>query len=187
MNFLKARRQTGSTLLVSMVMLVVLTLLVVFAIRSGNTNLRIAGNMQSQAEAAAATQQVIEQVIEQIKETEDIALIPAQSVPVATGAVTYTVNVEAIDKCLMEIPVLNSALDPANANDVPCFESPDEDKLLIPDGAGGFKLSTKPSACKTQQWEIEAGVDGGASDASDAKVSQVQGLSIRVPATVTCL
>ncbi|MGH8830136.1 MAG: pilus assembly PilX family protein, partial [Polaromonas sp.] len=70
MIFLKKHKQQGATLLVGMIMMVVLTLLVVFSLRSGNTNLRIAGNMQTQAEAAAATQQVIEQVIEQIKVTE---------------------------------------------------------------------------------------------------------------------
>lgn len=181
MSSLKKHKEKGAVLLVSMIMLVVLTLLVVFAIRSGNTNLRIAGNMQSQAEAAAVTQQVIEQVIEQIKVTENLALIPAQSVPVPVGAVTYNVAVAAMNnKCVFETPVLNSALNPANANDVPCFESPDEDKAIT---AGGT-LTSKPSACKQQQWDIEAGVTDGA---SGAKVTQVQGITIRVPATVTCL
>ena len=180
MNSLKNQKQKGAVLMVSMIMLVVLTLLVVFAIRSGNTNLRIAGNMQSQAEAGAAAQQVIEQVIEQIKVTDNIGLIPAQTVPVSMGAVTYTVQAAAMNKCLVEVPVLNTALNPANANDVPCFESADEDKAIKADGT----LTTKPSACKTQQWDIQAGVTDGA---SGANVTQVQGITIRVPATVTCL
>jgi hypothetical protein len=177
---LKKQKQQGATLLVGMIMMVVLTLLVVFSLRSGNTNLRIAGNMQTQSEANAATQQVIEQVIEQIKDTEDLSLIPAQSVPVTMGNVTYTVAVAAMDKCVMEIPVLNSSLDPMKPNDVPCFETPDGEKALKPDGT----LTTKPSACKTQQWDIEAGVTDGT---SGTKVTQVQGISIRVPATVDCL
>lgn len=171
-------------MLVGMIMLIVLTLLVVFAIRSGNSNLRIAGNMQSQAEASAATQQVIEQVIEQIKVTEDPSLIPAQAVPVTMGNVTYTVAVSPINTCVNEIPVLNSALDYTKPNDVPCFEGTDDDKAIFVDGSGNFKQTTKPSACKTQQWDIEAGVTD---DASGAKVSQVQGISIRVPSTVNCL
>jgi Tfp pilus assembly protein PilX len=56
-------RQRGATLLVGLVMLVVLTLLVISAVRSGNTNLRIAGNMQTKTEAEAAAQQAIEQLI----------------------------------------------------------------------------------------------------------------------------
>lgn len=181
MNALKKHKEKGAILLVSMIMLVVLTLLVVFAIRSGNTNLRIAGNMQSQAEAGAVTQLVIEQVIEQVKVTENLALIAAQSVPVSVGAVTYNVAVEAMaNKCVFEIPVLNSALNPANANDLPCFESPDEDRAITAGGA----LASRLSACKQQQWDIEASVTDGA---SGAKVTQVQGIAIRVPATVTCL
>lgn len=59
-------RQRGATLVVGLVMLVVLTLLVVSAIRSSNTSLRIVGNMQHQNEAKAATQQIIEQIISNI-------------------------------------------------------------------------------------------------------------------------
>ena len=51
---MSARRQKGMTLVVALVMLVVLTLLVVSAIRFGNINLRIAGNAQSEAEATSA-------------------------------------------------------------------------------------------------------------------------------------
>lgn len=172
-------RQTGATLIVSMIMLVVLTLLVVFSIRSGNTNLRIAGNMQHQAEAFAATQQAIEQVIEQIKATDNIALIAAQTVVVPTGGVTYSVAVAPMNTCIVEVPILNEALDPSNANDVPCFESPDDDRAIKAEGT----LTTRLAACKQQQWEIQAGVTDSASGTS---LTQVQGLSIRVPATVAC-
>lgn len=55
--------QRGATLVTALIMLVVLTLLVVSGIRSSSSNLRIAGNMQMQAEARAAAQQAIEQII----------------------------------------------------------------------------------------------------------------------------
>ena len=58
-----ARKQSGATLITALIMLVVLTLLVVSGIRSSTTNLRIAGNMQFQEEAAAAVQQAIEAAI----------------------------------------------------------------------------------------------------------------------------
>jgi hypothetical protein len=118
-------------------------------------------------------------VIEQIKVTENLSLIAAQSIPVSMGNVTYTVAVLPLNKCLMDIPVLNSALNPANANDLACFENPDEDKAINADGT----LSTKLSACKTQQWDIEAGVTDAT---SGTKVTLVQGISIRVPSIVNC-
>lgn len=180
----KKNKQQGATLLVGMIMMVVLTLLVVLGIRSSNTNLRIAGNMQTQAEASAATQQVIEQVIDQIKVTEDLSLIAAQSISVSVGNATYTVAVSPMNKCLMDIPVLNSALSPSNANDAACYEGTDGDKAIFVDGGGNLALTTKPSACKTQQWDIEAGVTDGT---SGTNVTHVQGISIRVPSTVNCL
>lgn len=180
MNSLRRKKQQGATLLVGMIMMVVLTLLVVFGIRSGNTNLRIAGNMQVQAETGAATQQVIERVIEQIKLTEDLSLINEQQVPVTMGNVTYTVTVADMNKCVMDVPVLNSTLLKSNPNDLPCIESIDGDPSFNPDGTP----TTKPSACKTQQWDIEASVTDGT---SGTKVTYVQGINIRVPATVNCL
>lgn len=175
-------KQKGATLLVGMIMLVVLTLLVVASIRSGIFNLRIAGNMQTQTEAAAATQQVLEQVINEINvPLQDVAQIKAQTVTVSVGNANYAVNVEAMkNNCIFEKSVLNSELDSSVENDIPCFESPDEDKGLTSTGT----LTTKPSACSTQQWDIVASVDD---PVSGAKVTEVQGITIRVPATTTCL
>ena len=56
-------KQNGATLITALIMLVVLTLLVLSSIRASNSNLRIAGNMQMQEEAAAAVQQAIEKAI----------------------------------------------------------------------------------------------------------------------------
>lgn len=182
MNTPTQRTQFGATLLVGMIMLVVLTLLVVLALRSSNTNLRIVGNMQVEAEVSAATQVAIEQVVEEIRLPEtDISVLPARTQSVAVGNTRYDVTVQAMkDKCVVETPVLNSSLNPSIASDVPCFESPDDDKIIRADNT----LSSRPSACKTQQWEIEAGVNDPVTGASE---SQVLGISIRVPATTTCL
>jgi len=53
-------RQTGTTLIISLIMLVLLTLIGISAINSSTTNLRIAGNMQAMDEARGAAQQAIE-------------------------------------------------------------------------------------------------------------------------------
>jgi Tfp pilus assembly protein PilE len=174
------KQQTGATLVVSMIMLVVVTVLVVFSIRSGNTNLRIAGNMQSQTEAFMATQQVIEQVIEQIKVTENIGQIPAQTLVVPMGSVTYNVAVAAMGSCVMEVPILSSDLNPSIPDDVPCIESSDSDQAIKADGT----LTAKLAACKNQWWEVHANVFEGT---SGVQSTQVQGLSVRAPATVSCL
>jgi hypothetical protein len=174
------RLQKGSTLLMSMIVLIALTLLVVFSIRSGNTNLRIAGNAQTKMEADAATHQVIEQVIEQIRVADDPSQIAAQSVTVSAGPATYTVDVKAMNKCIVDEPVLNYSLNPDLANDKECFDSIDSDNPIQSDG----KQVSKLSGCKTQQWEIQAGVSDSL---TGAKVDQVQGISMRVSAVVDCL
>ena len=58
-----AKRQRGVALVIGMIMLVLLTLLVVSAINTSTTNLKVAGNMQSEDEARAMAQQAIEQFI----------------------------------------------------------------------------------------------------------------------------
>ena len=59
-------KQRGATLLVGLVMLVVLTLLVVSAIRVSSTNLKVVGNMQVKSEAVAAAQQAIEGILSDV-------------------------------------------------------------------------------------------------------------------------
>lgn len=55
--------QSGASLVVSLIMLMVITLLALSAINSSTINLRIAGNMQARDEARAAGQQAIETFI----------------------------------------------------------------------------------------------------------------------------
>lgn len=163
-------RQRGATLLVALIMLVVLTLFVVSAISSSNTNLRIAGNMQIQNEAAAAAQQAIEQVISSIAFTTNTA---AQNISVDInndGTADYTVSVQP--SCLSSVPIRNSELDPNNPNDVSCIGS------AVANGGQGLSM------CYKQQWDIQATV----TDSHGLSVAQPQhqGVFLRVPAGTSC-
>lgn len=57
------RRQRGSVLFVSLVMLIMLTLVVVNSINISGVNLKIVGNMQHRAATEAAAQRAVEQVL----------------------------------------------------------------------------------------------------------------------------
>ena len=57
------RGQRGATLIVGLIMLAVITLLVISAFTLSSTNLQSVGNMQFRAEAIAATNKAIEQVL----------------------------------------------------------------------------------------------------------------------------
>lgn len=56
-------RQRGATLLVGLIVLVIMTLVVISAIRTSSTDLRIVGNVQIEEEAVTAAQQGIEEVL----------------------------------------------------------------------------------------------------------------------------
>jgi Tfp pilus assembly protein PilX len=72
-------RQAGSSLIVGMIMLVLLTLFVLSAISSGLINLRIASNTQARDEARAAAQQGIERVVSSLANFDPTPLAQATS------------------------------------------------------------------------------------------------------------
>lgn len=173
--------QRGITLVVTLIMLMVLTLLVVSAIRFGNVNLMIAGNVQSKSEATAATQIAIERVMEQVKTAANIDAIKASdanSPSITAGGAAYKVAWTA-PKCVLTKPVSNAELSPSKAADLACFESADADKMI--DGSG--KTTTSPSACNDQQWGVEASVDDAT---TGTKVTSYQGFAVRVSSQVQC-
>ncbi len=170
--------QRGATLVTGLVMLIVLTLLVVSGIRSSNVNLRIAGNMQAQAEAVAASQQAIEQVISSADFTVNPAAT-ANSMDVTINKMLYTVAV-ALPDCKASRTLRNENLNTLDPADQKCIASG-------ADGAGQFRLDAAsavmvtpgPSWCSAQHWEIRARVP-------DTNTTVVQGVFTRVETGTLC-
>lgn len=174
--------QKGITLIVTLIMLVVLSLLVVSAIRFGNTNLKIAGNVQSQSEAVAATQIALERVLEQVKTAPNISAIAAStndSAAITAGGGTYQVD-WTTPSCKLTRAISNAELSPTKASDIPCYESTGGDIQVDVSGAA----TSSPAACNDQNWEVQASVDDAT---TGTKVSASQGFSVRVSAGSTCL
>ena len=177
---MRKRPQSGITLVVSLIMLIVLTLLVVSAIRFGNINLRIANNAQSQAEGEAATQAAVEKTIELIKAYPKLDSVPAQpALQVSTGGGTYTVAVSK-PVCNLSVNVPTTTLDPAKTEDRACFSGGNTDPIFGPDG----KPIPQPSECKDQNWEIQATLDPA--KAQGVSMTIAQGVSVRVGSEVQC-
>ena len=89
------RAQSGLTLVIALVMLVVLSLLVVSAIRFSNVNLRIAGNVQTETEASAAAQVAVESTMKtMVLPATNISAMADQTVAVSTGGKSYQVVVK---------------------------------------------------------------------------------------------
>lgn len=175
------KNQSGATLITALVMLVALTLLVVSGIRSSNTNLRIAGNMQMQEEAVTAAQQAIEQTIS----TNFTTSINAAAVAVDiddNGTTDYTAQVAA-PVCTSSVQVTGDEINKLNAADQDCT---DTDQA----GMGGGLIDgpdgpTPPpqTVCLNQTWDIQSTV---ADNRTGANAVVHQGVFVRVKAGTAC-
>lgn len=177
--------QSGITLVVSLIMLVVLTLLVVSGIKFGNINLKISGNAQVEAESSAAAMVALEKMLILVNDADKVDLVAAQpAMVVSTGGTSFTVNAKK-PVCLLSKAVDNSTLDYAKLKDRSCIEQLNlSGGMFRDDGSGGLGQGIKgPSACKDQQWDIEATVDDAA---TGAKVTMLQGAALRVGSEVDC-
>jgi Tfp pilus assembly protein PilX len=172
------RHQGGITLVVSLVMLAVLTLIVASAIRFGNINLKITGNAQAETEASAAAQVAIETMVKTVNTASNISSLTSQNMSVSTGGGTYTVAVTK-PACVFNKPVNTVDLDPTKASDRACYEGADTERQITENNL----LTTSPTACKDQSWDVQAAVDDLK---SGAKTSLLQGVSVRVGAEVLC-
>jgi Tfp pilus assembly protein PilX len=175
---IKRSPQAGLTLIVSLIMLVVLTLLVVSAIRFGNINLKVAANAQVDAEGQAASLVAIEQMLQTVDaadKIEDVAAVSQSSI--STGGSTYKVDVSK-PTCITTRYVMNTELK-STGDDLACFGKQDADVSI---GANG-KLNSLPTECKSQQWEVQSSLNDSA---SGAQITMVQGISARVGEEATC-
>jgi Tfp pilus assembly protein PilX len=157
----RAAAQSGSALVVSLIMLTLLTLFVLSAINSGTSNLRVAGNTQSQDEARATAQQAIEQFV-----SSYVNFFP---VPAALAATGYDINNDGAADYSVSIatPVCKRAAQQVPPRSVDC--------------ANGLK-STPPLVCWDTLWDVTA----TATDAkTGAKQVITQGVSITFPPTFT--
>lgn len=164
--------QHGATLITALVMLVVLTLLVISAIRSSTTSLRIAGNMQVQEENIAAGQQAIEQVI-----SSNFTAAPAPAtIPVVISGTTYPAQI-LTPVCTGSTPLLNST--PNLPSDCLSSGSVQNTGIIYTSGVA----NTQMSWCSAQQWVVQATV----SDPRTGATATIhQGVSLNVPSTITC-
>jgi len=174
------RAQQGITLMVSMIFLVVLTLIVLSAIRVTNVNSKVAGNMQTQNEADASAQSAIEAVISDPSFTVN----PKDSTSTvdingsgSTGA-AYTVAVPA-PACIGKKPIKLSELDAANPDDVGCYASgAAQNTGIVGSGANGNSM------CLNSNWDVNAKATAPTSTTPSAAIHQ--GVAVRVGVDAAC-
>lgn len=172
-------RQNGSTLVVALILLVVLTLFATSSFNTAKTNLMVVGNMQSSTEAANVAQQTIETTLSttQFVTSPDNAIAnPCGGTPntlcfdVNGDSVTdYTSVLTPRPTCLYAKPIKNSELNLANSEDLGCSAG-QQQTLGVAGAASGNSL------CSNTVWEITSKT----TSTTGASATVIQGVGIRV-------
>jgi type II secretory pathway pseudopilin PulG len=172
-------KQRGSTLLVALVMLMLLTLIAFTAMNASTTSIQVVGNAQFREEATAAAQKEIEKVISSNFTANPVA----SSAVVPVGGSNYVVNIAAPTcKSSMPLPSDSPELDKAKLEDQECMGKLGSDGTLF--GPGGVPVTTSSVICFKQTWEVNATVDD--SD-TGARANVHQGVFLRVQAGTGCV
>ncbi len=171
-------RQSGVTLVVSLIFLAIFMAIVVMMTNSSVVNTKIAANQQYSMEARSAAQQGIEQVISVNFTSSPVAT----AVPVdvnGDGKADYTAQVAA-PVCTATKPILNVELNASNADDASCYAgNGNQDTGVIGSGSVGGH-----SNCDATQWDVAASVND--TNATSVSTTLHQGVAVRVPSGTTC-
>jgi Tfp pilus assembly protein PilX len=186
----RIRRQRGATLIVTLIMLVVITLFAVSAFNSSNINMKVVGNMQSQAEAMAASQRAIEETVSHT----DFYNTPANAIPAPCGNAPNTLCTDLNGDGVNE---LQTTLTPnpscvqgyiIKTSDLKITQSSDDLACIQAQQQGTFAVAgatpTGDSICAKTVWNITAQTltYGQTVASSDVNVTVTSGVSLRVPA-----
>jgi Tfp pilus assembly protein PilX len=181
------RRQRGTTLVVALIMLVLLTLFAVSSFNTANVNLKVVGNMQQKNEALNAAQQAIETVLSTpqfISNPANAVLTPCGTANTLCADVTgdgvadFTTTLIGPDyptgphqpTCVTVRPIKNAELVLTNPEDLGCSSGQQQQF-----GVAG--AVTGDSLCANTVWEVRART---VSSSTGATVIVTQGVGVRV-------
>jgi Tfp pilus assembly protein PilX len=178
------RRQSGATLVVALVMLVLMMLLSVTAFRLHKGNLQMVANTQQRNQVATAAQSAIEQTISstQFANTPSAAISnPCNGVANTTcvdvnGDGTPDVTVAVTPTCVAQHVIPVASLDFTKPDDAGCLIGTSQDF-----GVAG--AATNNSLCADTLWDVQA---VASDNITKTKYQINQGANIRVAATTTC-
>jgi len=183
MTMLTRKRQSGTVLVIGMIMLVLMTLLAVTSFNLGRGEYQIISNMQFQGEASSAAQMALEQVVSGL----NFSTTPANVFPTpcsganticydtngdGTNDVMVTIKSRSDTKpvCIVAKTIKNASLNLSNPDDLGCTSGSTQTF-----GVAG--AVTGDSLCADSVWDVQAeGVD----TVTQAKAIITTGLAVRV-------
>jgi len=166
------RRQTGATLLIGLIMLVLLTLMAITSFNLGKSNLLTVGNMQFRSETVRAAEEAVEAAI---STPNGVSATTTANIDInANGTADVAVT---ITPTLLQAHVKkNSALDLSDANQLGCT-------LGQAQTFGVVGAATGNSLCASTLYDLKAVAKESATGAS---VELHQGVSVQVPVDTVC-
>lgn len=180
-NLLLQRRQRGSTLVVTLIFLVLMSLFAVNAFNSSSTNLRVVGNMEARQESLAAAQLGLEHTISSTLFATNPDGVAANSVPVdinGDGAQDFQVRMLPKPSCYRVLPIKTADLDPALDADLSCMRSGSLQNSGL--DSADITAAAGDSMCSQSEWNIRAEVVDGR---TGTMVAVNQGVGVRVLGT----
>lgn len=172
------RAQSGATLVVTLVMLLLVGLVAATSIVGSGRNLQVAGNMQARNEALAAAQSLVEETISSGAFARDPLAAAAVPYPIdldADGRPDHVARLDPAPACLRVRPVRMVELDPAVPGDIACMGS----AALMP-GRDFAAVTSGDSLCHETTWNVASSV---AEETTGAQVRVHQGVVLRLPVT----
>ena len=158
-----ARRQRGSTLLMGLIMLVLLTLMGLASVNMATSNLKVVGNMQYQQEALAAAQVSLNKVLSKGSYFSDPSTSPTSDAVDMTGDGVADYTVALTPPCILSTKdILVSELSLTIADDLLCMSS----SVVKNTGIMGQATGAAKSDCANVTWRVTASVSDTSSKAA---------------------
>ena len=153
---LVGRNQRGSTLLMGLILLVLLTLMGLASINTATSNLKVVGNMQYQQEALGAAQVSLNKVLSKGSFFASPATAPIIDTVDMTGDGNIDYTVALTQPCILSVRDITAAeLLPTIADDLLCMTSSTQKNA----GLMGQATGAAKSDCANVTWRITASVN----------------------------
>lgn len=183
--------QRGSTLLIGLIMLVLLTLMGLAAVNTATSNLKVVGNMQYQQEALGAAQVAINRVMSKGSYFSDPSTAPTSDAVDVTGNGTADYTITLAQPCILSTKdILVSELSLTNADDLLCLSS----STVKNAGIMGQATGAAKSDCANVTWRINAAVNDASTKAAVSltqaarqKMDRILATAYSADATKRCL
>ena len=177
---LVGRNQRGSTLLMGLILLVLLTLMGLASINTATSNLKVVGNMQYQQEALGAAQVSLNKVMSKGSYFADPATAPVTDTVDVTGDGIIDYTVALTQPCILSTTDITAAeLRPTVADDLLCMSS----STLKNAGIMGQTTGAAKSDCANVTWRITATVNDASSKSAVTLTQSARQRMDRIVAT----